>query len=102
MSIGAPSLDIEGFLFDSAIILIHHYPFWKIVDDWLDEVEESHFMEIVPVLRRTFAEFSPIEKKKLIHYSRHGRQEKPIEKRSLNQERIRIIMPVLEKIFIDK
>ncbi len=106
LSVGSQSMEqalwIEGFLFGSAMILIHHYPFWKIVDDWLDEVEESHFMEIVPVLRRTFAEFSPAEKRKLIHYARNGRKEKPLEKRSFNQERIRVIMPVLEKIFIDK
>jgi len=106
LSVGAQSMEqalwIEGFLYGSAMILIHHYPFWKIVDDWLDEVEESHFMEIVPVLRRTFAEFTPAEKRKLIHYARNGRHEKPREKRSLNQERIGVIMPVLEKIFIDK
>ncbi len=106
LSSGAQSMEqalwIEGFLYGSAMILIHHFPFWKIVDDWLDEVEENHFMEIVPVLRRTFAEFTPVEKRKLIHYARNGRHEKPTEKRSLNQERIRVIMPVLEKIFIDK
>jgi len=106
LSSGAQSMEqalwIEGFLYGSAMILIHHFPFWKIVDDWLDEVEENHFMEIVPVLRRTFAEFTPAEKRKLIHYARNGRHEKPTEKRSLNQERIRVIMPVLEKIFIDK
>ncbi len=106
LSVNAPSMEqaqwVEGFLYGSAMILIHHYPFWKIVDDWLDEVEESHFMEIVPVLRRTFSEFSPAEKRKLIHYAKHGRKEKVIEKRSFNQERIRIIMPVLEKIFIDE
>ena len=105
LSVNAPSMEqaqwVEGFLYGSAMILIHHYPFWKIVDDWLDEVEEARFMEIVPVLRRTFAEFSPAEKRKLIHYARHGRQEKSVEKRSLNQERIRIIMPVLEKIFME-
>ena len=92
---------IEGFLYGSAMVLIHHYPFWKIVDDWLDNVEKSHFMEIVPVLRRTFSEFSAAEKRKLLHYSRHGRKEKVELKRSFNQERIRVIMPLLEKIIID-
>lgn len=106
LSSGAGSLEqaqwIEGFLHGSAMILIHHYPFWKIVDDWLSAVEESRFMEIVPVLRRTFAEFSPAEKRKLAYYARHGRKEKLVESRSLNQERVRAIMPILEKIFISQ
>jgi len=83
------------------MILIHHFPFWKIVDDWLDEVPEDQFNEMVPVLRRTFAEFSPAEKRKLIYYARHGRQEKLLEKRNLNQERVRVVMPMLKKIFVD-
>ena len=105
LSMNVPAMDqaqwVEGFLHGSGMILIHHFPFWKIVDDWLEEVEEHRFMEIVPILRRTFSEFSDAEKKKLSYFARHGRQEKAVEKRSLNQERIRVIMPLLEKVFIE-
>lgn len=105
LSRGASTMEqamwIEGFLFGSAMILIHHFPFWKIVDDWLDAVPEDQFKEMVPVLRRTFAEFSPAEKRKLSYYARHGRQERIAVKRNLNQERVRVLMPMLKKIFVD-
>jgi len=105
LSTGASTMEqamwIEGFLFGSAMILIHHYPFWKIIDDWLGAVPEEQFMEMVPVLRRTFADFTPAEKKKLAFYARHGRQEKITAKRNLNQERVRVIMPMLKKIFVE-
>jgi len=104
LSKGASSMEqalwIEGFLYGSAMILIHHFNFWKIVDDWLASVPKDQFMEMVPVLRRTFAEFSPAEKRKLSYFARHGRKEVKTEKRNLNQERVRIIMPMLEKIFM--
>jgi len=105
LSRGASTMEqamwIEGFLFGSAMILIHHFPFWKIVDDWLDAVPEDQFNEMVPVLRRTFAEFSPAEKRKLAYYARHGRKEKISVKRNLNQERVRVVMPMLKKIFVE-
>ena len=105
LSRGASTMEqamwIEGFLFGSAMILIHHFPFWKIVDDWLDAVPEDQFNEMVPVLRRTFAEFSPAEKRKLAYFARHGRKAKVKINRDLNQERVRVIMPMLKKIFID-
>ena len=105
LSVGSEVIDqalwIEGFLYGSAMILIHHFPFWKIVDDWIDEVEESHFLEIVPVLRRTFSQFSPAEKRKLALYARNGRTEKIVENRSFDQQRIRVIMPILKKILLN-
>lgn len=106
LSTGASTMDqamwIEGFLYGSAMVLIHHFPFWKIVDEWLEGVSEQQFMEMVPVLRRTFSEFSPSEKKKLSYYSRHGRQDKKSEERNLNQERVRVVMPTLLNIFVDQ
>ncbi len=105
LSKGASSMEqamwIEGFLYGSAMILIHHFDFWKIVDDWLEAVPEDQFMEMVPVLRRTFAEFSPAEKRKLSYFARHGRKDIKIESRNLNQERVRVIMPTLRKIFLE-
>ncbi|MEO1654744.1 MAG: DUF5682 family protein, partial [Bacteroidota bacterium] len=56
---------LEGFLKDSATILLLDDHIWKVVNDWVDQLEEKVFLEVIPLLRRTFSTFSPVERSKL-------------------------------------
>lgn len=48
---------IAGFLGDSGILLIHDSALLGIVDDWLAGLREQDFIDVLPLLRRTFGLF---------------------------------------------
>jgi hypothetical protein len=57
---------LEGFLNGSGILLIHHEALWRILDEWVDELDMERLLELLPVLRRTFSEFAPPERQKML------------------------------------
>lgn len=57
---------VEGFLSGSGLLLIHHNPLWKILDNWVDQLSEDVFHQILPLLRRTFSNFSGPERQKML------------------------------------
>jgi hypothetical protein len=56
---------IEGLLSGSGTVLIHDDRLRDVLDDWLRRVSEEHFMQVLPLLRRTFAEFPSGERRVL-------------------------------------
>ncbi|GAB3846947.1 DUF5682 family protein [Hymenobacter terrigena] len=57
---------IEGFLRGSGLLLIHHRELFDLLDTWLGELNEETFREIVPLLRRTFTDFSLPERRQIL------------------------------------
>ncbi len=56
---------LEGFLKGSGTILLIDTDLWGVVDTWVDQLEEDVFIQVLPLLRRTFANFSKPERRKL-------------------------------------
>lgn len=56
---------LEGFLKGSATLLILENDLWMIIDEWVRQLDESIFTQVLPLLRRTFSNFSPAERRKL-------------------------------------
>jgi hypothetical protein len=50
---------VEGFLAGSGMLLVHDERLLGLVDGWLAAVPASAFTDVLPLLRRTFAEFEP-------------------------------------------
>jgi hypothetical protein len=48
---------IEGFLAGGGMLLVHDERLLGLVDGWLAEVPGEVFEDVLPLLRRTFAEF---------------------------------------------
>jgi hypothetical protein len=72
---------LEGFLYGSGLILIHYPPLWQLLDDWVRSLPEVTFPEILPLLRRTFASFSPTERSRMLQLAKKGKtssQEEPL------------------------
>lgn len=55
----------EGFLTGSATILLYDDELWVILYEWVKELSEESFIELLPLLRRTFATFEEPERKKI-------------------------------------
>lgn len=55
----------EGFLAGSGALLIHDETLWGVVDEWVNALTSDHFVEILPLLRRTFATFAAPERRQM-------------------------------------
>ncbi|MCF8570713.1 DUF5682 family protein [Gordonia sp. HY002] len=56
---------LDGFLTGDAMILIHDAALLAVVDDWFAHVSTDVFDDLLPLLRRTFAEFSTSERRNI-------------------------------------
>lgn len=63
---------VEGFLHGSGLLLIHHPPLWKLLDEWVAGLREAHFMAVLPLLRRAFASFAAAERQKMLAMAKDG------------------------------
>jgi hypothetical protein len=51
-----------GFLSGSGLVLIHDQRLFQLVDSWLGQLSAQHFIETLPLLRRTFGGFTSSER----------------------------------------
>jgi hypothetical protein len=56
---------VEGFMKDGAMALLLDDNIWALINNWLNGIEETDFITIVPLLRRTFSLYSAAEKRKI-------------------------------------
>lgn len=68
-SVGTSALDLaywlEGFLTGSGTVLLVDDTLWGLVQSWIEGLSQETFVELLPVLRRTFANFSSAERRKI-------------------------------------
>ena len=92
---------IAGFLNGSGLLLIYNEALWEILDDWVSKLPEERFMEILPILRRTFSEFSPPERQKMLDLAKQTKKRVKKGKdwkSTINEERAKKVMPTLELV----
>lgn len=94
---------LEGFLFGSGLLLIHHPALWALLDDWLRELEEGSFREVLPLLRRAFSQFAEPEREKMLALAKRGARsevfsEKETEGSGWEMERVEAVLPLLREI----
>jgi len=69
LSLALPPLDtanwLTGLLNRQAVVLLHTATIWNAVDQWLSELPSETFTQILPLLRRSFAEFTRSERREL-------------------------------------
>jgi hypothetical protein len=63
---------LEGFLKGSGTILLIDNDLWGVVNNWVDQLDEEIFTQVLPLLRRTFSSFSHPERRKLGEKVRSG------------------------------
>lgn len=70
---------LEGFLKGSGLLLLHDQTLWTLLDGWLGQLDEPHFINVLPLLRRTFAGFSASARRQLLERVRPGQTPPPVE-----------------------
>ena len=63
---------LEGFLKGSGTLLLLDEGLWQVVDTWIAGLAEDVFIQVLPLLRRTFANFSPPERRKIGEKAKSG------------------------------
>jgi len=78
LSLALPPLDtanwLTGLLNRQAVVLLHTDAIWNAVDQWLSELPSDIFTQILPLLRRSFAEFSRSERRELGEKAAQGQR----------------------------
>ena len=64
---------VEGFLQGSGLLLLHDDKIWTVLDNWLTSLSEDAFMALLPLLRRTFSNFAPAERRQMSEKVRRGK-----------------------------
>jgi hypothetical protein len=63
---------IEGFLKGSGLVLLHDRVLMATVDSWVAALRPEAFMQLLPLLRRTFSTFSAPERRQIGEWVRRG------------------------------
>jgi Family of unknown function (DUF5682) len=66
LSAGVPAAEkaawVDGFFADGALLLIHDAELRRLLDDWVCQLDDSQFVDMLPLLRRTFGTFAAAER----------------------------------------
>lgn len=66
LSVGTPATAkaawAEGFLSGGGLLLVHDRDLLTVLDEWVAELSGQDFMDVLPLLRRTFGEYSAPER----------------------------------------
>jgi hypothetical protein len=92
---------LEGFLKGSGTLLLLDEELWYVVDNWVSNLEEEMFMQVLPLLRRTFANFSPPERKKIGEKAKSGGvtgAQQSVSEAGFDTERAKLGLPVMMEL----
>jgi len=74
LSVGSTPADkaswIEGFLAGGGLLLVHDPVLLGTLDAWLASLRPEEFVNVLPLVRRTFGEFEAAERRQLVHQIR--------------------------------
>jgi hypothetical protein len=94
---------VEGLLSGSGTLLIHDDRLRAVLDSWVREVSEEHFIRVLPLLRRTFAGFPHGERRVLGERLRSKSAATPVSQDVANEffdeAAARVLLPVLALIW---
>jgi hypothetical protein len=95
-----------GLLKGSGMLLLHQDDVWAVFDRWLSELSPGVFIEMLPLLRRAFADFSPSERRQMGDKVKHldaGRPRSDAKSQSsdaatLDLQRAKRALPIIAHI----
>jgi hypothetical protein len=94
---------IEGFLAGGGLLLVHDENLLRLIDGWIAGIAADTFIEVLPLLRRTFSSFAGPERRSIGEQVRSstgapGQPRQAPEDDQLDAERVRLVLPVLRQL----
>jgi hypothetical protein len=75
LSVGVTPADkaawAEGFLAGRGLLLVHDRDLLGVLDSWVTGLDDDQFLDVLPVLRRAFGDFSPAERSNIADQLEH-------------------------------
>jgi len=91
LSVGSPAAAkaawVDGFFSGGGLLLVHDRELLSLLDDWIVTLDEQEFIDVLPLLRRTFGQFAGSERRSIGERVRHGRARSRSADADLNHER---------------
>lgn len=88
---------LEGFLKGSGLLILHDATLWQLIDDWVNAVTEQSFVEVLPLLRRTFSGFQQNIREQIQERVKEGKVHS-IEARAFDQAQAEKVIPLIAKL----
>jgi hypothetical protein len=87
----------------SGTILIIDERLWSLVNQWVQNLSEEDFIALLPLMRRTFSQFSHAERRKIGEKAKKGGGEITVQMLAtsldnIDQERARKALPVVTQL----
>ncbi|MEM6435288.1 MAG: DUF5682 family protein [Cyanobacteria bacterium P01_D01_bin.115] len=89
---------VEGFLQGSGLLLIHDDAIWPVLDDWVTQLSAETFTALLPLLRRTFANFTAPERRQMGERVRLGRRERESDLGQFDRDRADAALPLIAQL----
>ena len=89
---------VEGFLQGSGLLLIHDDAIWQVLDDWVIQLSAETFTALLPLLRRTFANFTAPERRQMGERVRLGRQEPTVDNQEYDRDLADATLPLIAQL----
>jgi hypothetical protein len=93
---------LEGFLRESGLILLHNEILLKILDGWVKTLKDEVFVQILPLLRRTFSTFHQPERRQIGNKIKSGIgggiQTAETEFGEIDEARAEMVLPLVAQL----
>lgn len=92
---------VEGLLRGSGLILLHDDTLWAVLDTWLTELPREAFVQVLPLLRRTFSTFAAGERRNMGQRVLRGpatASQVATNPDDIDPERGALVLPLLAKL----
>lgn len=94
---------LEGFLKGNGMILIYDNRLWNLIYSWVSLLKREVFMEILPLLRRTFSAFEFGERKQIGSKAKQGKAIEIVKRQTsddedFDSELAAMVLPVVQQL----
>lgn len=93
---------VEGFLKGSGTILLLDDHLWNLVHAWVGSLTDDDFVALLPLMRRTFSQFTNAERRKLGEKAKQGKanvsSQESIQEELLDHTRAASALPIVMKL----